>query len=54
MRWWTRGVPAKWALPEPDSDRALALHARAEALLAPSLIAAEIGNAAGSASSGVF
>ena len=39
-------VAAKWALPEPDSDRALALHARGEALLAPSLVAAEIGNAA--------
>ena len=39
-------VAAKWALPEPDSDRALALLARGEALLAPSLVAAEIGNAA--------
>jgi predicted nucleic acid-binding protein len=39
-------VAAKWALPEPDSDRALALHARGEALLAPSLVVAEIGNAA--------
>ena len=39
-------VAAKWALPEPDSGRALALHARGESLLAPSLIAAEIGNAA--------
>jgi predicted nucleic acid-binding protein len=39
-------VAAKWVLPEPESDRAEELRRSGEALLAPTLIVAEIGNAA--------
>jgi predicted nucleic acid-binding protein len=38
-------VAAKWVLPEPESERAEALWASGEALIAPTLIVAEIGNA---------
>ena len=38
-------VAAKWILPEPDSDRAVALRTTGEEMIAPSLILAEIGNA---------
>lgn len=38
-------VAAKWFIPEPESDRAEALRLTGEALIAPSLVVAEIGNA---------
>lgn len=38
-------VASKWVLPEPDSDRAAALRSAEPDLIAPSLVAAEIGNA---------
>jgi predicted nucleic acid-binding protein len=38
-------VAAKWILPEPDSAIAVALREQESELIAPSLIAAEIGNA---------
>ncbi len=38
-------VASKWVLPEPDSDRATALRVTEVNLIAPSLVAAEIGNA---------
>lgn len=39
------GVAAKWILPEDGADRAAALRDETDEILAPSLIAAEIGNA---------
>jgi predicted nucleic acid-binding protein len=38
-------VATKWVLPEENSDRALALRLPAQEFVAPTLIAAEIGNA---------
>jgi predicted nucleic acid-binding protein len=38
-------VAAKWVLPEPESERAEELRRSGEALLAPTLVVAEIGNA---------
>ncbi len=38
-------VAAKWVLPEPGSDEAAALRTQDSALIAPSLVAAEISNA---------
>jgi predicted nucleic acid-binding protein len=38
-------VAAKWVLPEPESDRAEQLWTSGEALIAPALVVAEIGNA---------
>jgi len=38
-------VAVKWVLPEPDSDRAVALRDAGEDLAAPSIVLAEVGNA---------
>ena len=38
-------VAAKWVLPEPDSSQAERLRQSGEALIAPTLVLAEIGNA---------
>lgn len=38
-------VAAKWVLPEPDADRAKAVRSSGEAITAPDLVFAEIGNA---------
>jgi predicted nucleic acid-binding protein len=38
-------VAAQWVLPEPQSDRAYALRAIGEPIIAPDLVYAEIGNA---------
>ena len=38
-------VAAKWVLPEPDSEQAERLKETGEALIAPTLVLAEIGNA---------
>jgi predicted nucleic acid-binding protein len=38
-------VASKWVLPEPDSDKATELRSADPDLIAPSLVAAEIGNA---------
>jgi predicted nucleic acid-binding protein len=39
------GVAVKWVLPEPGSERAVAIRAGDENLIAPSLACAEIGSA---------
>jgi predicted nucleic acid-binding protein len=38
-------VAVKWVLPEAGSERAAALRAESESLVAPSLVAAEVGSA---------